>query len=135
MVSTAAEILDKKVVLNEYLELFQVDSEPEKDKVLEDINAFIALVRPDINAGIITDIEAAALKAGVDIATARSVVESVLESLDRLPGPGRKAPGKPTPGRPVAPGKNLPAQSVEVGRLLTRDGSRRGVSCSGFLQG
>ncbi len=66
MVITAAEVLKKKVVLNEYLDLFQLESEPEKDKVLEDINAFIALVLPDINAGLTPDIEEAARLTGVD---------------------------------------------------------------------
>jgi len=49
MLATAAGILDKKIVLNEYLNLFEKESDPKKDKVLEDINAFIA--RPDDGGG------------------------------------------------------------------------------------
>ncbi len=133
MVSTAAEVLKKKVVLNEYLDLFQLDSEPEKDKVLEDINAFIALVLPDINAGLIPDIEAAARKTGVDPETARSVVESVLDRLDRISAPMGEFSDESSSGRAAASGKKgaskklaaatriLPAQPGEGVRLLTAD--------------
>lgn len=142
MVSTASEVLDKKVVVNEYLDLFQMDGEPETEKVLDDINAFIALVLPDINAGITPDIEEAARKTGVDIETARSVVESVLGSRDRLPGPqgsGRAALGGPVGGsagspaggsaggkkaaakKRAAPTLQLPARSAGEVRLLSPD--------------
>ncbi len=117
MLTTAAEILKRKVVLNEYLDLFQLDSEPEKDKVLEDINAFIALVLPDINAGKEPDIEAAARKTGVDPETARSVVESVTGSLESLPVHGKKK----TSGKHKGRVKHLPAQPVEGLRLLSSD--------------
>jgi len=149
MVSTAAMILKKKVVLNEYLDLFKLEADPGKEKVLGDINAFIALVLPDINAGITPDIEEAARKAGVDIETAHSVMEAVLGSKERLPNlakgrpssgrpasgrpaSGKPAPGKPAPGRP-APGKKaspkkrkaltrtLPVQAREGIRLLSSD--------------
>ncbi len=53
IISTAAMILKKKVVLNEYLDMFHVEADPAKEKVLEDMNAFIALVLPEINAGIV----------------------------------------------------------------------------------
>jgi len=87
MLSTASEILKKTIVLNEYLDLFEEASDPEKEKVLEDINAFIALVLPDINAGKQPDIEEAARLCGVDPETARSVVASVLERLKNPPTP------------------------------------------------
>jgi len=85
MLSTSSEVLNKTIVLNEYLNLFQEEGDPEKDKVLEDINAFISLVLPDINAGRDPDIEKAARLSGVDLETARSVVASVKKSLDNLP--------------------------------------------------
>jgi hypothetical protein len=133
MVSTTAMILQKKVVLNEYLDLFQLDSDPKKEKVLEDINAFIALVMPQITAGITPDIDAAARKTGVDPETARSVVESVLDSLDRMPGPGGEAPGGEVPDPKAVSGKKagskkrnpaiekLPVQTGEEIRLLSPD--------------
>jgi hypothetical protein len=128
IISTAAMILKKKVVLNEYLDMFQVEADPAKEKVLEDMNAFIALVLPDINAGITPDIEEAARKTGVDPEVARSVVDSVMGSRDRIPDHvGKSAGNKPGSGkkpgsrkRPLAT-ESLPAQSAEVGRLLTSD--------------
>ena len=122
MVTTASEILKKKIVLNEYLDLFQEESDPAKDKVLEDINAFIALVLPDINAGVEPDIEEAARKTGVDPETAHSVVESVMGSLGSLPGKmpdpkKQKAAGK----KPNPASRHLPAQPGEGVRMLTSD--------------
>jgi hypothetical protein len=105
MQSTAAMILNKKVVLNEYIDMFQLETDPDTEKIVEDMNAFIALVLPEINAGNIPDIEEAARKTGVDPEVARSVVDSVMGRRDSNPDPMG----------------NLPAQSAEVGRLLTRD--------------
>lgn len=79
MLSTASEILKKNIVLNEYLDLFEEASDPEKDKVLE-----------DINAGKQPDIEEAARLCGVDPETARSVVASVMERLKNNQTPGSK---------------------------------------------
>jgi hypothetical protein len=132
MVSTAAGILKRKVVLNEYLELFQEESDPGKDKMIEDINAFIALVMPDINAGITPDIEAAARKTGVDPRTARDLVKSVMQSLEKLPAPGGKYTGSKTAGKMVSGRKAVsdkrvaatgivPLQPKEGVRLLSPD--------------
>jgi hypothetical protein len=100
MVTTASEVLKRKVVLNEYHDLFQEKTDPLKEKVLEDINAFIALVLPDINAGITPDIEEAARKAGIDPGNAHRVMESVMGSLDSMPGK------MPVPGKiPLGSGK------------------------------
>ncbi|MCD4709613.1 MAG: hypothetical protein K8R52_02105 [Bacteroidales bacterium] len=135
MVTTAGEILKRKIVLNEYLDLFQEESDPAKEKVLEDINAFIALVLPDINAGVEPDIEEAARKTGVDPETAHSVVESVLGSLDSVPGKmpelkkqnsaGKKQAAstkKQAVSKKLQPAsKHLPMQTGEGIRLLTSD--------------
>jgi len=122
MVTTANEILKRKVVLNEYHGLFKEAPDPVKDKVLEDINAFIALVLPDINAGITPDIEEAIRKTGIDPENARSVMESVMGRLENLPGempvPGKKqAVSKKLP----AASKQLPVQPSEGTRLLSSD--------------
>ncbi|TFH23405.1 MAG: hypothetical protein E4H10_12210 [Bacteroidia bacterium] len=126
MVTTANEILKKKVVLNEYHDLFQEDPDPESEKVLKEINAFIALVLPDINAGRTPGIEAAIRKSGIDPENARNVMESVMGSLEGLPGPKgkspRKSPGKsPVSGKQKKLTKQLPAQSGEGVRLLSGD--------------
>lgn len=121
MQGTVAMILQKKVVLNEYLDLFQLDSDPVKEKVVEDINAFIALVLPQINAGITPDIEAAARETGLDPETAHSVVESFLESLDKMPGPGEELPGKKAGPDENVGIEELPAQTGEGICLLSPD--------------
>ena len=139
MVTTANEILKRKVLLNEYHDLFQEDPDPESEKVLEEINAFIALVLPDINAGRVPDIEEAIRKSGIDPENARNVMESVMGSLDGIPDPTGKSPGKspgksasgksPAPGKSAASGKQaaaseqLPVQPRDKAgiRLLTGD--------------
>ena len=122
MLTTASGILNKKIVLNEYLDLFKEESDPEKDKIVEDINAFIALVLPEINAGREPDIDEAARLTGVDPETAKSVVASVMDSLENMPGE------MPKGGKQVSASKNLPeasgklpAQPKEGIRLLSSD--------------
>jgi hypothetical protein len=78
MYVTAKDILKKEMVLNEYEDLFHVESSEETKKAVDDLNAFVALVLPDINAGRKPDIEASAKKAGVDIETARDVVKMIM---------------------------------------------------------
>lgn len=75
MVNTAAEVLNKKVVLNEYLDLFQKES-------------------------------------------ARSVVVSVMESLDKMPSPVKK---RATSKMQVPAISQLPPQPGESVRLLNSD--------------
>ena len=122
MLSTASEILKTKIVLNEYLDLFEEESDPDKDKLLEDINAFIALVLPDINAGREPNIEEAARVTGVDPETARSVVASVMGNLEGLPGKvpePDKTSSRVKKRRAVV--KSLPAQPRDGIRLLSSD--------------
>ena len=83
MLVTTQKILQKKVVLNEYDDLFHVDPPEEEQKTVDDLNAFMALVLPDINAGRMPDIEAAAEETGVHIETARDMVEMVMEKTGR----------------------------------------------------
>jgi len=109
MVTTANEILKRKVLLNEYHDLFQEDPDPESEKALKGINAFIALVLPDINAGKTPGIEEAIRKSGIDPENARNVMESVMGSLENLPG------------KHAAASALLPAQPREGIRLLTGD--------------
>ena len=85
MVVTAQDILQKKVVLNEYEELFHVEPDEEKQGVVDEMNAFMALVLPDINAGRMPDIEAAARKSGLAIETAHDLVNMVTGKLADLP--------------------------------------------------
>ena len=109
MVTTANEILKRKVLLNEYHDLFQEEPDPASEKVIEEINAFIALVLPDINAGRTPDMEEAIRKSGIDPENARNVMKSVMGKLDSLPGKHAEASAL------------LPAQPREGIRLLSSD--------------
>ena len=87
MLTTAQDILKKKVVLNEYEELFHVEPDEEKQEIVDKMNAFMALVLPDINAGRVPDIEAAVEKTGVHMETARDMVDMVMEKRGDVPVP------------------------------------------------
>ncbi|MDF1576747.1 MAG: hypothetical protein P1P86_16295, partial [Bacteroidales bacterium] len=117
-----------------YHDLFREERDPEKDKTLADLNALMALVMTDINAGNTPDIEEAARLTGVDPETARSLVESVMDRLENIPRPEEISPGKspgkspfspnsqPAPGKKQpAASKQLPVQTGEGIRLLNSD--------------
>ena len=86
MLTTAGDILKKKIVLNEYEELFREETDPKSQKAVDDVNAFVKLVLPDINAGRKPDIEKAARKAGVHMDTARDVTDMIMGKRNELPG-------------------------------------------------
>ncbi|MBL7111180.1 MAG: hypothetical protein ISS19_04485 [Bacteroidales bacterium] len=94
MVVTAQNILQKNVVLNEYEELFHVEPDEGKQGVVDEMNAFMALVLPDINAGRMPNIEAAARKSGLAIETAHDLVNMVTGKLLDLPAGDAGAPQK-----------------------------------------
>jgi hypothetical protein len=86
MLITAGDILQRKVVLNEYEELFHVEPDEENKKVIDEMNAFMALILPDINAGRMPDIAEAARKSGISRETAQDLVKIVTGKLADLPG-------------------------------------------------
>ena len=86
MVITAKDILKKKITLNEYDELFKQEPSEQVQGELDKLNAFMAMILPDINAGREPDIESLAKKAGVDVETARELIRKV---IDRLDNPGQ----------------------------------------------
>lgn len=88
MLNTVAEVLGKKIRLNEYEDRFPKDV-PEKNKEVTDkLNELLAIIIPDINAGREPDIEAAAKQVGVDLQTARDLLAHVRKSLDGMTGKG-----------------------------------------------
>jgi len=90
MLSAASEILKKNIRLSEYEDLFAKTSTPATKKNLESHNTFISLILPDINAGIEPDINAAAIKAGIDLATAKIIVKAMKGSIEKLKKDNRK---------------------------------------------
>ncbi|MEA1876106.1 MAG: hypothetical protein U9N86_04530 [Bacteroidota bacterium] len=75
------QILNKKVILNEYAELFSETVPEDQQEGIDKLNYFMSLVLPDINAGKTPDIEAQAAIAGIDIELARQIVDDVMGRL------------------------------------------------------
>ncbi len=81
MLMTAKDILKKEILLNEYADMFEKEPSEQEKEAVENLNDFMSLVLPDINAGRQPDIEAMAKKAGVDIQTARDLVKTVMGKI------------------------------------------------------
>ncbi|MEX0883862.1 MAG: hypothetical protein WDZ72_10355 [Cyclobacteriaceae bacterium] len=81
MLNTTEEILKRKIELMPYELLFEPKQDPESDAELEKINQLMALALPDINAGKKPDIDGLAKKVGVDIDTAKEILEQVMGKL------------------------------------------------------
>jgi hypothetical protein len=81
MIDTASEILKRKIILNEYENMFSKEQSPEEKEKFDKLNHFLKLLLPDINAGTEPDIEALAAKAGVDIETARSIIGQLMKKF------------------------------------------------------
>jgi len=90
MFTTASDILKKQIMLSEYEDLFAKNTTPESKKGIDDLNSFMNIVLPDINAGIEPDIAAAAEIAGIDIGTAKSLVKKLQGSINKLKKDTRK---------------------------------------------
>jgi hypothetical protein len=84
MLITSEKILKKKIRLNAYDKLFQIESSPEDTEMMANINAFMSLILPDINAGRVPDIEKNAAKAGIDIETARNFYKAVSNKFGQM---------------------------------------------------
>jgi hypothetical protein len=87
MVTTTETILKKKIVLNEYEDLFEKDTDPADDEHTKKMNAFLALVIPEINEGREPDIEEAARKTGIAPDTASDLVKIIRDQRTGVKGP------------------------------------------------
>ncbi len=83
IVITAQDILGRKVMLNEYEDLFQVEHSKEENQALDAINSLMARVMPDVNAGRKPDIEGMAREAGVDPETATDLLNMLMEKTGK----------------------------------------------------
>lgn len=79
MLTAASEILKRNIKLNEYEDLFSRETSASDKEAMDKLNIFLGLVIPDINTGRKPDIQTLASKAGVDIATARNLVEEIMK--------------------------------------------------------
>jgi hypothetical protein len=84
MIITAKDILNRDIDLDEYDKLFHKESSEEVKRELDKVNAFMAMVLPDINAGRKPDIDELARKAGLDVEQARDLIRKVLEKFDDM---------------------------------------------------
>lgn len=83
MLITSKKILTKEIKLNDYDHLFHIDTPPKDQEVLDNLNAFMRMILPDINAGRKPDIEKLATDAGVDIETARELVKTLFDKYGK----------------------------------------------------
>jgi hypothetical protein len=79
MLITSEKILRKKIRLNEYDNLFHIESSPKDKKMVDNLNVFMSLILPDINAGVTPNIEKYAAIAGLDVKEARDLVKNLLK--------------------------------------------------------
>jgi hypothetical protein len=79
MITTASDILKKKIKLNEYDQLFEVEPSPSNKEKIDKINKLLQLALPDLNAGLKPNIEELAIKAGVDIKTAKDIIKRIID--------------------------------------------------------
>ena len=84
MLMTMQEILNKKIKLNEYEALFpEIIDNPIPQKDLDNINRFMNLLLPYINAGKQPDITALAQQSGIDPEEAQSFFQQIKNKFGR----------------------------------------------------
>jgi len=83
MLTTASDILRKKIDLLKYDRLFTKESSPAVKESIEKLNVLIELALPDINAGRMPDILALSEKAGTDPETAKTIIEQLIGKLNK----------------------------------------------------
>jgi hypothetical protein len=86
MLVTAEQILNRKVEVNPYEELFAIESDPEVEDNVERMNQFLKAILPEINAGRKPDIAALAKQAGVDVSLAEKLVAGTIERIKGMKG-------------------------------------------------
>lgn len=84
MVTTAEQILKKKIQLNAYDHLFDEETSEADQEGLDKLNAFLALVMEDINAGKKPDVDSMAKEAGLDPENAREIFTTVMKKFDEM---------------------------------------------------
>jgi hypothetical protein len=84
MLTTASDILKRKIKLNEYEHLFTKETSPAVKENLGKLNLLLKLAMPDINSGLEPDIEALAEKAGVDLQTASDLIKQIIGKYGKL---------------------------------------------------
>lgn len=77
-------ILQREVELNPYEKLFEVETKPADKDMIARVNRFISLALPFINSGQEPDVVQLAKEAGIDIDTARDLLQHSMGSVKKL---------------------------------------------------
>ena len=77
-------ILQREVELNPYEKLFEVESKPADKDMIARVNRFISLALPFINCGQELDLVKLANEAGIDIDTARDLLQHSMGGIKKL---------------------------------------------------
>ncbi len=81
MLLIAEDILKKKFLVNIYNELFEIDLSEEEQRRKDNLNELLAEIIPDLNAGIVPDIETLATKYGMHPADIARLFDDILKKL------------------------------------------------------
>jgi len=80
MLTTAGQILKKKISVNPYSSLFSIKSSPEEEEEIKIMNKIAGEIIPHINAGTEPDVEALAKKYHKD----REIIIKIIESIPKI---------------------------------------------------
>ncbi len=84
MLSVINKLLKKDLQINPYSRLFETKPSPENEAMIANLNEFLSLALPDINAGKEPDINAMAKKAGIDPEIARDLLKKSMKKIKQL---------------------------------------------------
>ncbi|MFT3949942.1 MAG: hypothetical protein QM763_23455 [Agriterribacter sp.] len=84
MLNTAEKILKKKIMLDEYVSLFEEEENPTDKEGVDKLNALVQLIVPYLNAGKEPDISMLARKTGYDAFTIKDVIAQMRQTIDRM---------------------------------------------------
>lgn len=84
MLSTAEDILNKKIELDEYDDLFQVEPNPAETEASNELNELVQLIVPYLNAGKEPNISRLMQQTGFDKSQIEDVVAQMQKVVDRM---------------------------------------------------
>ena len=84
MLMVVKDLMKKKLVLNQYSELFEIKPSPKESAFTGKLNQLMALALPVINAGKEPDIDAMAKQVGVDPEVAKQLIKNSMDTINRL---------------------------------------------------
>lgn len=90
MLITLERLLGREVVLNPYDDLFEVDTTPQQEASLDQLNQFMQMAIPLINSGRQSEIPALARQMNMDPQTADDLLGHIMDRLSKIPGRGKR---------------------------------------------